>query len=248
MSARPLSIAGQRPSLVTMTNSIFSGLPRSEVAASLAMSTSNPTRSPFSSLKAKGGTVPSVTTRSLPRSSTSSSFDFSCAAAGWAPKAMAAPITATQANPMRVSLLMTGPLQHVVYGSGAPEQQRADALRLAQHRAELRHGIVHPLRVARRTAELRQRLRRHELDEEVGPTGRHTDEMHHQHVVVLEQQHRERRLRLVGDDRRRSADLAPLHRDLEDVVGADLDGRRRLAHPVADERPQLIADPFRRLD
>jgi hypothetical protein len=82
MSARPLSMAGQRPSALTLTNSTLFGSLNSAVATSRAMSMSKPTSWPLSSLNANGGTVVSVTTMSLPRSSTMSIRDFSWAPAG----------------------------------------------------------------------------------------------------------------------------------------------------------------------
>src|SRR5438876_8069845 len=234
MSARPLSMAGQRPSALTLTNSTLFGSLKSAVATSRAMSMSKPTSWPLSSLKANGGTVVSVTTISLPRSRTTSSLDFSSAPAGRparSSRTMATVITTARDVLMRTSFGKGHPRRVPLFpslswgSSRLPEEQRADRRGVFQHGAEPGEGGVHRRRELARPAEPRQRLGRDELEQDVGAPGRHADEVHGQHVVVLQQEHAERRRGLERHDRRRLAYAAPLHGDGQHVVGEEL-GRR----------------------
>jgi len=75
------------------------------------------------------------------------------------------------------------------------------------------------------------------------PGGRPT-KVHGQDAVLGQEEHAERRRRLVGHDgRRRHA--APLHREGEEVVGAELGGRRRLVQARAEDRPQRVGHAAR---
>src|SRR5712692_655736 len=96
--------------------------------------------------------------------------------------------------------------------SAVPEQQGADLLGLAEERAELRQRGVHRPGELLRAAEALERLRRNELEEDIAAARRQADEVHREDVVVLEEQHAERRAGLEGDDGG-PLDPAPLHRD-----------------------------------
>src|SRR5690242_4587557 len=242
MSARPLSMAGQRPSAVTLTNSILFGSLKSAVAISRAMSMSNPTSWPLSSLNAKGGTVVSVTTISLPRSSTTSMRDFSWATTG---DALA---TTTAASAMATKRRTGGVSMSVSFRVLLrPEQERPQLLRLPEQPAERCERAVDGRGKLGGAAEPGQRLRRDELEEDVGAAGRHADEVHGEHVVVLEQQHAERGRRLERHDGR-LLHAPALHGNGQQVVGQELRRRRRLVQPAAEDRPQRRRDPLRGVD
>src|SRR5215472_5461363 len=178
MSARPLSMAGHRPSAVTLTNSTLFGSLKSAVAMSREMSMSNPTSWPFSSVKANGGTVVNVTTMSLPRSTTTSMRDFSCADAGRL--AASSSVTTTAGRTWRTDHM----LMRTSFGLSSGHSADAG---LDAHKAGVDRHREFP-----RPAEALQRLGRDELEEDVRAAGRHADEVHGQHVVVLQQEHAER--------------------------------------------------------
>src|SRR5262249_38289743 len=201
MSARPLSMAGHRPTGVTLTKSALFGALKSAVAISRAMSMSKPTSCPFSSVKANGGTVVNVTTMSLPRSSTTSMRDFSCADAGRLAASSSATATAGRTWRTDHMLMRTSFGLHSGHSADAglvrqgrrrppsitrsrlPEQERTDRRRVPQHLAEPREDGVHRGREFPRPPEALQRLGGDELEEDVRAAGRHADEVHGQHVV-----------------------------------------------------------------
>src|SRR5215467_200252 len=265
MSARPLSMAGHRPSAVTLTNSTLFGSLKSAVAMSREMSMSNPTSWPFSSVKANGGAVVNVTTMSLPRSSTTSMRDFSCADAGRLAASSSATTTAGRTWRTDHMLMSTSFGLHSGQSADAglvrqgrrrppsftrsrlPEQKRTDRCRVPQHLTEPREGGVHRGRELPWPAEALERLGRDELEEDVRAAGRHADEVHSQHVVVLQQEHAERGRGLEGHDGR-LLHAAALHGDGEHVVGEQLRRGGRLVQAVAEDRPQLRGHGLGRVD
>src|ERR1700730_14276302 len=75
----------------------------------------------------------------------------------------------------------------------AGEQELPDLLGLLEERPEPRQRRLHRLGKLVRTAEPDERLRRDELEEDVAAARRHADEVHGEHVVVLEHEHAEGR-------------------------------------------------------
>src|SRR6266446_1068179 len=130
----------------------------------------------------------------------------------------------------------------VVSGSsGVTEQEGFDALGLAEQQPETGHGQVDHLRELVRPAETLERLRSDKLEEDVGRTGRHADEMDGQHSLVLEEDHAEGGGRLVRHDRRLLHATA-LHGDREEVVRQELGRRGRLVEPGAEDRSERVGD------
>src|SRR5262245_7998869 len=116
------------------------------------------------------------------------------------------------------------------------EQERRDALGLAQQRSEARHRHVDDLGKLLRSAEALERLGADELEEDVGRAWRHRDEVHGEHPVILEEDHAEGSGRLVRHDRR-LLHAPTFHRHLQEVVSEELGRRGRLVEVGAEDRP-----------